>query len=171
MVPGEHIEVDGAMMFAAAPDPWMTRLVIVMFVISVNYASPLLASLLVSGAAIAALSVYLFKGRYFPRIIMDVLDRLTNRSALEEAYNSKSQRIATIDADDLARRVKARVIGQDDAVDAIAAQLRRRIAARRRDKPFAVFCLAGPPGVGKTHSQRYWARSFTATATICISLT
>ena len=33
---------------------------------------------------------------------MDVLDRLTNRSALEEAYGSKSQRIATIDADDLA---------------------------------------------------------------------
>jgi ATP-dependent Clp protease ATP-binding subunit ClpA len=139
------------MMFAGAAGPWMSRLVIVMFVISVNYASPLLASLLVYGAAVAALSVYLFKGRYLPRIIMDVLDRLTNRSALEEAYNSKSQRIATIDADDLARRVKARVIGQDDAVDAIAAQLRRRLAARRRDKPLAVFCLAGPPGVGKTH--------------------
>ena len=26
-----------------------------------------------------------------------------------------------------------------------------RIAARRKDKPLAVFCLAGPPGVGKTY--------------------
>ena len=139
------------MMFAGAAGPWMTRLVIVMFVISVNYASPLLASLLVYGAAAAALGIYLFRGRYLPRVIMDVLDRLTNRSALEEAYHSKSQRIFTIDAEDLANRVKARVIGQDAAVEAIAAQLRRRFAARRRDKPLAVFCLAGPPGVGKTH--------------------
>jgi ATP-dependent Clp protease ATP-binding subunit ClpA len=30
-------------------------------------------------------------------------------------------------------------------------QLRRRLAARRKDKPIAVFCLAGAPGVGKTH--------------------
>jgi len=139
------------MIFGAGSSPWMTRLVIVMFVISVNYASPLLARALVCGAAVAALAVYLFRGRYLPRVIMDVLDRLSNRSALEQAYNAKSQRIVTIDAEDLARRVKARVVGQDDAIDAIAAQLRRRFAARRRDKPLAVFCLAGPPGVGKTH--------------------
>src|SRR5258705_5853653 len=33
----------------------------------------------------------------------------------------------------------------------MAAQRGGRSAARRRDKPVAVFCLAGPPGVGKTH--------------------
>jgi ATP-dependent Clp protease ATP-binding subunit ClpA len=138
-------------MFAGALSPWMARLVIVLFVISVSYASPALAFTLVGGAALGAFFIFLFDGRYLPRIIMDVLDRLTNRSALENAYQSKSQRVVTIDAENLASQVKARVIGQDDAVNAIAAQLRRRFAARRRDKPLAVFCLAGPPGVGKTH--------------------
>lgn len=139
------------MMGVGAMTPWMTRLVVVLAIISINYASPSLARALVAGAAVAAIFIYLHRGRYLPRFIMDVLDRLTNRSALEEAYQAKDQRIVTIDADDLARSIKARVIGQDAAVEAIAAQLRRRIAARRKDKPLAVFCLAGPPGVGKTH--------------------
>jgi ATP-dependent Clp protease ATP-binding subunit ClpA len=131
--------------------PWITRLVIVLFLLTVFKALPSFAISLVFGAAIAALSIFLYRGRYLPRFIMDVLDRLTNRSALEHAYEKSNQCLMTIDADDLARRVKARVIGQDEAVDAIAAQLRRRIAARRPDKPLAVFCLAGAPGVGKTH--------------------
>lgn len=138
-------------MILGASTPWMTRLVIVMFIISVNYASPPLAHLLVICAVVAALSIYLYRGRYLPRFVMDVLDRLTNRSELERTYRSSSQKLVTIDADDLAQRVKARVVGQNAAVDAIAAQLRRRFAARRKDKPLAVFCLAGPPGVGKTH--------------------
>jgi ATP-dependent Clp protease ATP-binding subunit ClpA len=139
------------MIGVSAMTPWMTRLVIVLFIISVSHASPSLAGALVAAAAVAGICIYLNKGRYLPRFIMDVLDRLTNRSALEEAYRVKNREMITIDADDLARRVKARVIGQDATVDAIAAQLRRRFAARRKDKPLAVFCLAGPPGVGKTH--------------------
>lgn len=135
----------------SAMGPWFTRLVIVVFLITVDRAAPSLAVAIVAGAAIAALYIFAYRGRYMPRFIMDVLDRLTNREALEKAYDQQNQRLVTIDATDLARRIKARVIGQDDAVDAIAAQLRRRIAARRRDKPLAVFCLAGAPGVGKTH--------------------
>jgi ATP-dependent Clp protease ATP-binding subunit ClpA len=102
---------------------------------------------------------------------MDVLDRLTNRSALEDAYQSKSRQLLTIDADSLARRVKARVIGQDAAIDAVAAQLRRRIAARRRDKRLRCSASRGHPGVGKTILPRCWLRSFMATAAICISST
>jgi len=132
-------------------NPWFTRLVIVVFLITVDRAAPSLAITLVATAAIGAICILVYRGRYLPRFIMDVLDRLTNREALEKAYDARSQRLVTIDATDLGRRIKARVIGQDDAVDAIAAQLRRRIAARRRDKPLAVFCLAGAPGVGKTH--------------------
>src|SRR5262249_19270900 len=39
----------------------------------------------------------------------------------------------------------------------IAQQLRRRFAARRKDKPIAVFCFAGPPGAGKTYLARVLA--------------
>jgi ATP-dependent Clp protease ATP-binding subunit ClpA len=134
-----------------AMGPWFTRLVIVVFLITVDRAAPSLATAMVASAAIVALYILAYRGRYPPRFIMDVLDRLTNREALEKAYDARSQRLVTIDAEDFARRIKARVIGQDDAVDAIAAQLRRRIAARRHDKPLAVLCLAGAPGVGKTH--------------------
>jgi ATP-dependent Clp protease ATP-binding subunit ClpA len=134
-----------------ATGPWFTRLLLIVFLITVDHAAPALAVALVAGAALAAICVFIYQGRYLPRFIMDVLDRLTNRSALEQAYESRSRRLITIDADDLARRIKARVIGQDDAVVAIAAQLRRRIAAQRKDKPLAVFCLAGAAGVGKTH--------------------
>jgi len=44
-------------------------------------------------------------------------------------------------------RLKAKVVGQSDVVDAIARPAYAgEIAARRKDKPIAVFCLAGPPG-------------------------
>jgi ATP-dependent Clp protease ATP-binding subunit ClpA len=82
---------------------------------------------------------------------MDILDRLTNRAALEEAFAAKKNELTTINAEDLANRVKAKVIGQDAVIDSIAGSLRRRVAARRPDKPLAVYCLCGPAGVGKTH--------------------
>jgi ATP-dependent Clp protease ATP-binding subunit ClpA len=134
-----------------AMGPWFSRLVIVAFLITVDRAAPSLAVAMVAAAAAAFVAIFLYQARYMPRFIMDVLDRLTNRAKLEQAYEARSQKLVTIDAGDLARRIKARVVGQDDAVDAICAQLRRRIAAHRKDKPLAVFCLAGAPGVGKTH--------------------
>jgi ATP-dependent Clp protease ATP-binding subunit ClpA len=80
---------------------------------------------------------------------MDVLSRLTNRTALEEmmAYNDTA---IVIDADKLAEQLRAHVIGQDSVCNDIAAQIRRRVALTVRGKPVGVFLLAGPPGTGKT---------------------
>lgn len=84
------------------------------------------------------------------RWIMDVLNRLTNRAALE-AMMSGAQKPEVIDADGLARDLKAKVIGQDAVCDDLAAQIRRRMALAQRDKPIGVFLFAGPPGTGKTY--------------------
>ncbi|MCC8939105.1 ATP-dependent Clp protease ATP-binding subunit ClpE [Bradyrhizobium ivorense] len=132
-------------------NPWLGRLFIVLGLITIDHASPALARTLVVGAAVVAVFIFLYQGSYLPRFIMDVLDRLTNKASLEQAYAQRSGKLVTIDADQLADRIIARVIGQNDAVHSIAMQLRRRFAARRADKPIAVFCLAGAPGTGKTH--------------------
>jgi ATP-dependent Clp protease ATP-binding subunit ClpA len=122
-----------------------------MFMITVARYSTLLALLTIALAALTATIRFRYKRRTLPRFIMDVLDRLTDKADLQQAYDAEHNRTAVIDAAELAARIKARVIGQDAVVDDIAAQLRRRLAARRPDKPIAVFCLAGPPGVGKTY--------------------
>jgi len=90
---------------------------------------------------------------------MDVLSRLTDKDALEKAYAAKSNALQVIDAEEFAAKLKARVIGQDDVIDHIARTLRRRIAARRPNKPLAVFCFAGTPGVGKTHLAKVMAET------------
>lgn len=83
-------------------------------------------------------------------VMMDILDRLTNRQALEEKLAKEPQAVF-IDSDQLATALKARVIGQDPVCDDVAAQIRRRLALKQRGKPVGVFMLAGPPGSGKTY--------------------
>jgi ATP-dependent Clp protease ATP-binding subunit ClpA len=90
---------------------------------------------------------------------MDVLSRLTDKAALEKAYEAKSGKLTVIDAEEFAAKLKARVIGQDEVIDHIARTLRRRIAARRPNKPLAVFCFAGAPGVGKTYLAKVMAET------------
>jgi ATP-dependent Clp protease ATP-binding subunit ClpC len=83
-------------------------------------------------------------------LIMDVLNRLTNRTALE-AMMAGAAKPEVIDADALATRLKAKVIGQDVVCEDLAAQIRRRLALAQRGKPVGIFLLAGPPGTGKTY--------------------
>jgi ATP-dependent Clp protease ATP-binding subunit ClpA len=130
--------------------PWYLRLAAIVFILTIDRAAPALALALVGGAAVGALGLLLYNSDLLPRTIMDVLKRLTNKDALEHAMKARGHQTVAIDAEDLARRVKARVIGQDRAIERIALQLRRRLAARRPDKPIAVFCFAGSPGTGKT---------------------
>ena len=62
---------------------------------------------------------------------MDVLSRLTDKAALEKAYEAKSGKLTVIDAEEFAAKLKGRVIGQDEVIDHIARTLRRRIAAQQ----------------------------------------
>jgi ATP-dependent Clp protease ATP-binding subunit ClpA len=138
---------------------WAGRIGIVIALIIISQASIALAVFLVAVAAIAAVGMLLYKTHYLPRFIMDVLDRLTNKASLQKAYDAKSAKLTTIDAEQLANKLKAKVIGQNEVIDQIARQLRRRIAAKRPNKPLAVFCFAGAPGVGKTHLAKVLAEA------------
>jgi ATP-dependent Clp protease ATP-binding subunit ClpA len=82
--------------------------------------------------------------------LMDALDRLTNRRVLEQKLAQEPEP-QVIDAEKLAASLKSKVIGQDAVCDDMAAQIRRRLALRQRNKPVGVFILAGPPGTGKTY--------------------
>lgn len=84
------------------------------------------------------------------RWLMDVLDRLTNRAALEGRMNQDTDAVF-IDAAVLAEALKSRVIGQNAICDDLAAQIRRRLALQQRGKPVGVFLFAGYPGTGKTY--------------------
>jgi ATP-dependent Clp protease ATP-binding subunit ClpA len=83
-------------------------------------------------------------------VIMDILDRLTNRKVLEEKLSHEPEAVF-IDSEKLATGLKSRVIGQEAVCDDMAAQIRRRLALKQRGKPIGVFMLAGPPGTGKTY--------------------
>lgn len=83
------------------------------------------------------------------RWLMDILDRLTNRSELERRVSSEVESVF-IDAAALAATLKAKVVGEDHVCDDLAAQIRRRLALKQRGKPVGVFLFAGPPGAGKT---------------------
>lgn len=81
---------------------------------------------------------------------MDILDRLTNRQALE-ARLQQDANSEIIDATALADALKSKVIGQDHVCDDISAQIRRRLALQQRGKPIGVFLFCGHPGTGKTY--------------------
>lgn len=82
---------------------------------------------------------------------MDILDRLSNKEAIEKAADDLDQRAVIIDSESLAAGLKSRVVGQDSVCDDVAQQIRRRMAMTGRTKPVGIFLFAGPPGTGKTY--------------------
>jgi ATP-dependent Clp protease ATP-binding subunit ClpA len=81
----------------------------------------------------------------------DPLDRLSNFAVLADKWDAKSRDLAVIDPAELSSYLKSKVIGQNAVIDSVVMRLHRRMAAKRPNKPIAVFCFAGAPGVGKTY--------------------
>ncbi len=75
---------------------------------------------------------------------------------LEQITESEMHRLATLDTD-----LKAMILGQNDAVDAIVKSIRRkRLSAVEDAKPIGSFLFLGPSGVGKTYLAKKIATEF-----------
>jgi ATP-dependent Clp protease ATP-binding subunit ClpA len=59
-----------------------------------------------------------------------------------------------VDREELAGAMKARIRGQDDAINQIAGSIYAGYAKETRKRPVATFLLVGPPGVGKTETAK-----------------
>ena len=83
-----------------------------------------------------------------PELTMDNLARVIELWTKIPA--SKVQEQDFVRLKELANRLKSRVIGQDEAVDAVAAAIRRRRAGISEKRKPISFIFVGPTGVGKT---------------------
>lgn len=123
------------------------------------------------------LSKRFISDRCLPDKAISMLDRAGSQA--------RRRRKRTVEADDVARAVQAhanvpmqrllddertrirnlyadlqqRVVGQDRALERIAARIKRNFAGFSGDKPLASFVLAGPPGVGKTEAAKAIAQA------------
>ncbi|MBR5088468.1 MAG: ATP-dependent Clp protease ATP-binding subunit, partial [Ruminiclostridium sp.] len=84
-------------------------------------------------------------------------------SALSGAVGIPVSELKTTDTariTDLETKLRSRVIGQDRAVEAVSAAIRRNSAGiSRHDRPIGSFIFAGPTGVGKTELSKALSRA------------
>jgi ATP-dependent Clp protease ATP-binding subunit ClpC len=86
--------------------------------------------------------------------------------AVEQVGASESRKLMGLE-----KALHKTIIGQDEAVDAVARALRRaRVGLRNPDRPIASFMFCGPTGVGKTHVCKTLASTFFGSADSMIRL-
>ncbi len=88
----------------------------------------------------------------------DILSIIAQRTGVPVGALSSTERAALLS---LEGALRARVVGQDDALAAVAGALRRaRSGIGNPNRPFGSFLFLGPTGVGKTETAKALAASF-----------
>ncbi len=97
------------------------------------------------------------------------IEKITAEHVSKAVSIQKNINITAIDQEEsnrlmkLEENIRSKVVGQDDAVTAIAEALRRaRTDIRNPNKPIGTFLFMGPTGVGKTHVAKVVAEEFFA---------
>ena len=88
---------------------------------------------------------------------MGTPQELTDITAVHDGIR-EIHRPLYLDEDMLFERIRSRILGQDDAVRALAAAMVRHLARRRPARPAVVFAI-GPSGVGKTRTVEVMANA------------
>jgi ATP-dependent Clp protease ATP-binding subunit ClpC len=88
----------------------------------------------------------------------DVLTIVEKRTGIPAGELTETERAALLN---LEENLRKRVIGQDGALSAVAASLRRaRAGTANPNRPFGSFLFLGPTGVGKTETAKALADAF-----------
>jgi ATP-dependent Clp protease ATP-binding subunit ClpC len=82
------------------------------------------------------------------KAVADLLDWSAFDERLADSNVGGKSRV--VDRAALTAKVRDRVRGQDEAVDAICRTIANGYAKEKRSRPVAIIALVGPPGVGKT---------------------
>ena len=89
----------------------MFSMIFMLTLVTARYTA--LAIFIVACTTLAALFLFLRRNNGLPGWMMDILDRFTDKAALERAYAERRHLTAVIDADALYKTLKAKVVGQD----------------------------------------------------------
>ncbi|OHA19371.1 MAG: hypothetical protein A3C08_01375 [Candidatus Taylorbacteria bacterium RIFCSPHIGHO2_02_FULL_47_18] len=91
----------------------------------------------------------------------DILAVIEKRTGVPAGALTESERTSLLE---LESKLRTRVVGQDEALAAVAGALRRaRAGIANPNRPFGSFLFLGPTGVGKTETAKALASSFFGT--------